>query len=120
MQIPCRVGYQRGRQTLTASCLHQIVKPRQVKLQNLTVQEQYCGLSLILSRCRDTTIDGQISQECLDLRGTHLCRVAKVVKANEATHPLKVSLFGAIAVMQGPDTVTHLEKQPGWRIRGRD
>jgi hypothetical protein len=68
---------------------------------SITCEEQR-GQRLILRSGRHPAIDGQVGEECFDLRGAHGVRVPDAVVADEAFDPEHVGLLGAIGEV--PDT----------------
>ena len=62
-------------------------------------QEEQGGEGLILGRCGDLHLDGQVGQEGFDFRGAHGGRMTLVMEEDEAADPGQVRVFGAQGVV---------------------
>jgi hypothetical protein len=74
-------------------------------------------LRLILRRCRDVEVGGEVRQELLDVGRAEFRRMAIAMKSNEAFDPVDVHFLGANAVVFDPDAGADLVEQPRNRIR---
>jgi hypothetical protein len=74
---------QHDRQSFPAPRPHGI-KPAEIDLQHLTVEEQQRVERLILGTCRDVFLDRQMGQELLDLRRSHRARMPLLVEQDVA------------------------------------
>ena len=67
--------------------------------QHVAVEEEQGGEGLILGRCGDLHLDGQVGQEGFDFRGAHGGRMTLVMEEDEAADPGQVRVFGAQGVV---------------------
>jgi hypothetical protein len=72
-----------------------LVHPRQLDVEHLSIQEEQRRQSLILSGRSDVPIDDQRREECFDLGAAEIAGVAAVVGANEPDDPPDIRHFGA-------------------------
>src|SRR5690348_8199029 len=77
-----------------------VLQPRQIETQDLVVEEQQGGKSLLVRGRGDLTRVGKPGKKRLDLRRPKLARVAQFVKSDEQANPVDVDVFGPRAVMQ--------------------
>ena len=77
----------------------------------MAVEEHQGAEGLILSAGGDVVVYGQVGQEGVDLRRSHVARMPQTVKANEAHNPLGVGLFGAKGIVAETDFVADLVEE---------
>lgn len=95
------------RQSLRPRGADQLVEPRQLHLEHLSVEEKKRRERLVLGRGADPPLDGEAREKAGDFVASHLGRVALVVEQNEATNPLDVGALGAAAVVTKPHRSAH-------------
>ena len=88
-----------------------VLEPRELVLEDVAVQKQNRAFRLILRGRGDAAPDREVGQECLDVRGSELRRVALAVIDDEAFNPVDVRLLGADAVMLEADLFAHPVEQ---------
>ncbi len=81
-----------------------------ISAQNLTVEKQQRATSLVLRCGGDRTVDGQVGQECGDVGGAQLARVAQLVEAHVACDPIDIALLGAPRVVFAAEQRANLVK----------
>ena len=94
-----------------------VVEPREVCAQHLLVEEEQRALRLILRRWRDTPIDCERCQECLDLRRPQRRWMTLAMEEDEASNPVAISLLGPDAVMLETDALADAIEQQNRRNR---
>src|SRR4029453_5961123 len=74
---------------------------------------------LVLSGGGDLAVNGERGQECADLGGAHLHRMALALEEDIALDPVDVRLFRTAAIVPGRDGLAHaVEKARLRRLRG--
>jgi hypothetical protein len=91
--------------------LGNVGEKRQIGAQHFAVEEEQGRLGLILRGRRDLAVYSQVRQERLDLLGSHIRRVALVMKQDEAFNPAAIGVLGTDAVVLDADDVPDLTKQ---------
>ncbi len=86
--------------------------------QDFAVEEQDGAGRLVLGRRRDIPLDGQVSEERLELGCPHLLRMAFPMEEDEAPDPLDLGVFGPDAVVQDADPLAHAVEELGHLRRG--
>jgi hypothetical protein len=90
-----------------------VVEPRQLATQNLSIEEKQRAQSLVLRGRRELIANGERRQERGDLDGAHLGWVTLAVKEDVAPDPVNVGLLGAAAVVPGADAVADAVEEAG-------
>jgi hypothetical protein len=80
-------------------CAFDVVEKIEFSFEDLLVEEEQGGESLVLGRGSDLFFDCEEGEKSADLLFTHLAGMAFPVEENEAADPIEVSLLGADAVM---------------------
>lgn len=85
-------------------------------VQHLPIKKEKCVQRLSVGGRRNLAFIGQHGQESFNLGFTHVARMphfaAPPVPSDEESDPMQVSFFGLQAIVQIPDTLTHLIQQP--------
>jgi len=84
------------------------------------VEEQHRTLGLVLRRGRHPLRDREVSQECLDLRRSHVPGVSLVVMQHKASDPVHIRLLRPDAIVLPPDPVPDLVQQTGLSVTNTD
>src|SRR5207253_8201208 len=92
---------------------HQIVEPAQLPTEDLLVQKKQRGECLILRRCRDVALGGEMAEERRHLGFPERGRMTLAAPVDEVPDPVHVSLLRAAAVVQPPDRLVHLLEKAG-------
>ena len=101
-----------GGQALGLAGADQVVDPRGVELEDLAVEEEDGAEGLALGGGGDSSADGEVGEEGVDLVGGELPGVA-AGEGEEAADPGEVGLFGSQGVVADPDGAPQLLEQPG-------
>jgi len=92
-----------------------IVEPRELDAEHLAIEKEQGTQSLVLGRGRHLVVNGKGGQECRDLGGAQLSRVALAVEEDVPLDPMDVGLLGATTVVSGADGLADLiEKARLW------
>ena len=68
---------------------------------------------------RGVPLDRQPTQKHLNFLLAHVLRLTQAMEADEGFEPMDAGFFGAYAVVQAADPLTHLVQQPSrWRAAG--
>ena len=100
-------------------CADSRVEAFELPIEDVTVEKEECTQRLVLGAGTHSPADGEIREEGHDLDGTHLFRVALVVKENETPHPADVGLLGAEAVVAPARSDTNAVQELRWLADGR-
>src|SRR5262249_20331837 len=92
-----------------------LIKPRQLDAQHLSIQEQERAQCLVLRRRRHAALDGEGAEESRDLRPPHLQGMPLAVEDDVASDPRDVRLLGTAAVVAGAQALPHAVEQSGLR-----
>jgi len=107
-------------QSLGSLCAHDVVEPRQVDRQHVTIEEQERAQGLVLGGGGDASLDGEGAQEPRDLGRAQLDGMALAVEEDEPADPGNVGLLGPAAVMTGAQGLANAVEQTGLgRVGGR-
>jgi hypothetical protein len=98
---------------------HDVVEPRQVLLQHISVEEEQRAQGLVLGGGGDLSVHGQRAEELRHLGAAHPEGMALVVKEDVPAGPRDVGLLGAPTVVAGAHRRTHAVEQAGLRRPGR-
>ena len=98
-QVTRFVRGQHDGQPLGTTCANDAFNAVERLLQNMLVEKEDRGQSLVLGRRRDVFLDGQMSQETVDIAFRQLPGMLVLVELDEAANPMHVRFFRASAVM---------------------
>lgn len=90
-----------------------ILDPEAQTCEYPTVQKNDRRPRLTLRGRRDFSLDSQVREKRLDLRGPHITRVPSAVEEDEATNPVDVDVFCTQGVVQRAKPLTELVDQLG-------
>jgi hypothetical protein len=96
-----------------------VVEPRELDAEHLTIEEKQGAQGLVLGGGRDFVVNGERRQERGDFGRAHLSRVALVVEEDVPLDPVDVRLLGAAAIVPGADGLAHAVEEAGFRRRCR-
>jgi hypothetical protein len=108
---------QHYRQALGALRTDQLVHPLQLALEDVGVEEEQGGQSLVLGAGADPAGGGEGGQERAHFGLGHRVRVALAVEQDEVPDPSDVSGLGARAEVAQPRGRSNPVHQPRWRGR---
>jgi len=83
-------------------------------LQDVLVKEQDCRQSLILGRCRNMFLDGQMREKAVDIAFRKLAGMPVLVELDVPAHPVNVGFLRAAAVVPDAQNLDDAVVQP-WR-----
>jgi len=95
------------------------IKPGQVLLQDVAVEEQERAQRLVLGGGRDFALDGQGTEEARDLGGAHVGGMALAVEEDVPADPSDVRLLGAAAAVAEAVGFADAVEELGRAGRGR-
>ena len=99
--------------------LYDVVDPLDLHLKHLLVKEEERAECLVLGGSGDVPDGRQVRQKTLHVGFAHLPGMPLAREEDEKADPVDVGLLGPVAVVQPPDPVAFLLKQPRrLRIRG--
>src|SRR5690606_28818067 len=85
-----------------------VFEPRQLRAENLAIQEQDRRQGLVLRARGNLALDGERAEESLDLDRAHLARMTPVVGENEPPYPSQVHPFRVETVVFEPQSPANL------------
>ena len=107
------IAREHHRQALGLAGADEVGELPDLAADDVTVEEQECGESLSLRRGAHLFIDGQVSEECVDLGLGHVGWMTDAVEADEAPDPEAVGLLSAPAVVARAQSGMHLGHELG-------
>jgi hypothetical protein len=109
---PHLIRKQHHRQTRLALRPADGLHPRQIEPEHLLIEKQQRRQCLPVCGHGHVALVGQPRQEGLDLLAARLAWVAPIMKTDKRANPVEVRFFGAQAVVQVADALSHLIQQP--------
>ena len=95
-----------GGQPFGLAGANDVLDPRRIDLENLTIEEEDGAEGLSLGGGGDVFIDGKMSEKPVDLVGFEIAGML-FVELDEAADPGEIGLFGADGVVADPDRGTY-------------
>jgi hypothetical protein len=96
------------RQTLADLRPPDLLEPRQLEVDDFTIEEQQRMQRLAMRRRRDLALGGERSEEPLDLGAADFARMTYAGPSDEEPNPSHMGLLGAQAAVHVPDALAHL------------
>jgi hypothetical protein len=106
-------------QVLRALGPHDIIEPRQLHAEHVSIQEEQGTECLVLGGRGDLVSYGERGQECRDLGRPHLGRMPLAVEEDEPPDPVNVGFLGPATVVPGADRLADAVQEAGPGRRGR-
>jgi len=104
---------QDNREPLGATGANDAFDPVERLLEDVLVEEQDRGESLVLCRGRNVFFDGQMREKAVDIAFGQLARVPACVELDVPANPVEVGLFRAAAVMPHPQNLNDAVVETG-------
>jgi hypothetical protein len=84
-------------------------------VQDVFIEEEQGGESLVLGASGDVLLDGEVGEEVVDFRSTHVTGMSLVMEQDEASDPIGVGVFGAEGVVASLESLADEVEQFGGR-----
>ena len=108
--MPDLLARQDGWQVARSTGAHQLIEPREVDFENLSIKEKQCGKRLVLRRGRDLFLDGEVVEKLGNAVGAQVGRVPETVVPEETANPANIGALGPRAEV--PQSTPFMDPSP--------